>query len=178
MTNEEKGQKFLSYAGEVYGELKAYFDEKYGWEEGLLDDAIIKAHKYVVKYGKEDDSKWKGLIFMTANNLQKDIKRYHHEIPIKEYKNYIMGQQDKEEKEESDMLKSFAVNELLQIVEANFDDITYYCFRVYHLVPGMTYKKLKELTNVADAKQRVVDVNRFLKETLTWNDMVKSFEKY
>lgn len=172
--NKQVAQEFLNYAGDVYKELSDYFSEKYGWDEGLLDEAILKVYRFVLKKGEESKKNWKGLIFMAANNLQKDSYRKKKVIDVDRY----MEQQQHistEEKVDKDIMKSWAVLELLQIVENNFDKVTYYCWRVYHLVPGTTYKKLRNLTNVRDAKERVVEVNKFLRSSLRWNDMVKAY---
>lgn len=172
--NEQVAAEFLEYAGDCYEELSKYFDKKYGWEEGLLNNSIIKVYNYILKKGEASKKNWKGLIFMAANNLQKDSYRKKKVIDVDRY----MEQQQHistEEKVDKDIMKSWAVMELLQIVENNFDKITYYCWRVYHLVPGTTYKKLRNLTNVRDAKERVVEVNKFLRSSLRWNDMVKAY---
>ena len=172
--NEQVAAEFLEYAGDCYEELSKYFDKKYGWEEGLLNNSIIKVYNYILKKGRESQKNWKGLIFMAANNLQKDSYRKKKTIDADRYTD-MQQHNTTEEKVDKDIMKSWAVMELLEIVEANFDKISYYCWRVYHLVPGTTYKKLRNITNVRDAKERVVEVNKFLRENLTWNDMVKGY---
>lgn len=172
--NKQVAEDFLKYVGTVYKELSDYFNEKYGWDEGLLDDAILKVYKYVLNKGVESRKNWKGLLFMAANNLQKDRYRKKKVIDTDRYMD-MQQHSTTEEKVDKDIMKSWSVMELLDIVENNFDQISFYCWRVYHLVPGTTYKKLRNITNVRDAKERVVEVNKFLRENLTWNDMVKAY---
>ena len=68
----------------------------------------------------------------------------------------------------------------LEYVENNFEPIDYHLFRLYYILPKMTYKKLQELTGMKDARTRVVKVAknlREMKEQLEKN-ISNEFEKY
>ena len=176
MSNEEVAREFLEYSSECYEDLSQYFNKRYKWEEGLLNEAIIKVHKYVLKYGEKTKTSWKGLIFMSANNLQKDIYRKEKKFNETGYLQYISQQTTTEEKVKTDTLKDFAANELIEIVESKFDSRSFNCWRFYHLIPKITYKKLRELTGLKDAKERVVKINKYLKENVKFSDIVNKYE--
>ena len=123
--NKQVAQDFLNYVGTVYKELSNYFNDKYGWDEGLLDDAIIKTYKYVLKKGEASRKNWKGLVFMAANNLQKDSDRKKKVIDVDRYMD-MQQHSTTEEKVDKDIMKSWSVMELLEIVQNNFDQISFY----------------------------------------------------
>lgn len=77
-----------------------------------------------------------------------------------------------EEKVMNDIYQDYKVMWLVNLVEDTFDPITFRCWRLKHLIPKMTYERLREITGIRNAKQRVVEVNRFLKENVN-EDMVR-----
>lgn len=66
----------------------------------------------------------------------------------------------------NDIYNDYRTMHLLDLVCRKYDAQTCYCFRIYYLVPGMTYKKLSNITHMKDAKTRVVEVNKYLRDNL------------
>lgn len=77
-----------------------------------------------------------------------------------------------------DMRKDFSVIYLMDKAEEKFDTITFSCFRLKHLVPGMTYSRLREVTKVKDAKKRTLEVMHWLKDNVSEKEIDEAFEKY
>ena len=82
-----------------------------------------------------------------------------------------------EEKIRKQLLNDYSVVYILNLVEENFDTISFYCFRLKWLIPKMTYQKLREITKVKDCKKRCVDIVKWLKLNVNRGDILTDFEK-
>ena len=82
-----------------------------------------------------------------------------------------------EEKIRKQLLNDYSVVYILNLVEKNFDTISFYCFRLKWLIPKMTYQKLREITKVRDCKKRCIDIMKWLKENINEADILTEFEK-
>lgn len=88
------------------------------------------------------------------------------------------GDEELQEKIRRHVYDDWLVVYILNIVEHNFDSLSFHCFRLYYIIPKMTYLKLKELTKVKDCKKRVITITKWLKETINKEDVIKEFNKY
>ena len=82
-----------------------------------------------------------------------------------------------EEKIKKQLLNDYSIVYILNQVEANFDTISFYCFRLKWLIPKMTYRKLRELTSVKDCKKRCINIMKWLKENIDRGKIMTEFEK-
>lgn len=82
-----------------------------------------------------------------------------------------------EEKVRKQLLDDYSVVYVLNMVENNFDIISFYCFRLKWLIPKMTYQRLREITKVKDCKKRCIDIMKWLKENVNKEDILTEFEK-
>lgn len=82
-----------------------------------------------------------------------------------------------EEKVRKQLLDDYSVVYVLNMVENNFDIISFYCFRLKWLLPKMTYQRLREITKVKDCKKRCIDIMKWLKENVNKEDILTEFEK-
>lgn len=82
-----------------------------------------------------------------------------------------------EEKVRKQLLDDYSVVYILNMVENNFDMISFYCFRLKWLIPKMTYQRLREITKVKDCKKRCIDIMKWLKENVNKEDILTEFEK-
>ena len=85
-------------------------------------------------------------------------------------------EEDIDDKIKRNLLTDFKVISILEIVEDAFDEIDYRCFRLYHLLKGMTYKKLREITRIPNCKARVVKINKWLRDNVREQDIIRTFE--
>lgn len=82
-----------------------------------------------------------------------------------------------DEKVRKQLLDDYSVVYILNMVENNFDMISFYCFRLKWLIPKMTYQRLREITKVKDCKKRCIDIMKWLKENVNKEDILTEFEK-
>ena len=61
------------------------------------------------------------------------------------------------------------------VVEENFDNEHFYLYRLKTLVPNMTFKRLQEVTKIKASRLKVIEVQRFVKETIKKEDIRKAF---
>ena len=71
---------------------------------------------------------------------------------------------------------------ILQQVQNNFDNISYSIFRLRYLVnldgKQPTFKQLKEITRVQDTRKRLLEVNKWVKENITKEDINNYIKNY
>lgn len=71
---------------------------------------------------------------------------------------------------------------ILQQVQNNFDNISYSIFRLRYLVnldgKQPTFKQLKEVTKVPDTRKRLLEVNKWVKENITKEDINNYIKNY
>lgn len=85
------------------------------------------------------------------------------------------NQVDAKQKILGDMFKDFSVLYIMMVAESNFDSEHFYLFRLKQLQPGMTYKKLAEITQMKGVRQKVVDVKKFIQQNVTKEMIRKEF---
>lgn len=82
---------------------------------------------------------------------------------------------DKEYSEESKQFADLATVYLLKKVKENFDLLTYSVWRIRYLVKvngeELNYKKIKEMTNIKDVRKRIVDVNKWIRDNITLEEI-------
>lgn len=88
------------------------------------------------------------------------------------------GDDELKEKIRRHIYDDWLVVTILSIVEKQFDATSFYCFRLYYILPKMTYDKLRKITKVKDCKKRVVTIKTWLKENLDKKLLDKEFNKY
>lgn len=194
--NTTDQEKFISYIGAHYDSIKGKLKmlcRKNGqpFSEDSYHDVILKCHKAIKKKGKLKDSSPTGMegyliraymnhevdIKRVANVAKRDLNYNSDNITELHEKWYNDNHSDAKEKIKQDMYKDFSCLYLLSKVEDNFDQEHFYLFRVKELVPGMTYKKLSESTNLKGVRQKVVEVKKWLQENVTKEDITNAFYK-
>lgn len=194
--NTTDQEKFITYIGGHYNDIKDKLQmlcRKNGqpFSEDSYHDVILKCHKAIKKKGKLNDSSPYGIesyLIVSYMNYEKDLKRVanvakrdlnYNSDNINELheKWYNSNHSDAREKIKTDMYKDFSCLYLLSKVEDNFDQEHFYLFRVKELVPGMTYKKLSESTNLKGVRQKVVEVKKWLQQNVTKEDINNAFMK-
>lgn len=93
------------------------------------------------------------------------------------YEKNGLNEETTEEITRKQLINDYSVVYILNRVEANFDTISFYCFRLKWLIPKMTYQKLREITKVKDCKKRCIDIMKWLKENINKADIMTDFEK-
>ena len=186
--------KFLNHIGKNYNEVKKKIQmlcarNKQAFSEDTFHTVIVKCHQAIEKKGTLNDTSPYGIeayLIRSYFNQQTDYKR------VAEYSkrdwNYnsdnihIINEQyqantytSAKEKIASDLYKDFATLYLMLKVEQNFDPEHFYVFRIKELCNGMTYKKLRQLTNITAVRQKVITVRKWLQNNVTKEEITNAF---
>lgn len=189
---EEESRKYLDNISEGYEKYKKlwikYFQEKNViFSEDIFNDTILKCYELIKNKGIKDSS-FEGCwnyTFMAFNmNTRRESlyarNQYLDEnVDVFDYLDkFENGENDLENKINLQHLNDYSTTYLLKKLEKNTDLITFSCFRLYYLLPKMTYHKLKEITNVKDCKKRVLEARDWLKNNVTEQEILNAFKKY
>lgn len=85
---------------------------------------------------------------------------------------------DNGDKVREQVLKDYTVIYLLNLIEENFDEISFSLWRLKYMVEKMSYEKLRNITGVKDCKKRIIHINEWLRENVSKEEILKNFEEY
>jgi hypothetical protein len=192
MENEIQARKYLNLANDKYLDyLKKWRthiqDKGYEWDEDVFSDTILKVYDNILKNGIKDDSEeglsnywFKSFIVnikrekQYSRNLYRDMNVDASEELDKEYN----GDDELKLKIRRHIYDDWLSVRLLQIVEQNFTSREFRCFRLYYIVPKMTYEKLRDLTKIKDCKKIVNTIKKWLIENTDKHQLDKEFSKW
>lgn len=188
----EQAQRFLEIANRHYEDNKKKWKKYYQendleFDEDVYGDTIVKVYNYLLTHQLEDQSEIGYLnywfrSFNTNIRREKQYAYYHATVYgkdlILESDSKPQIDETKDEKIRRHIFDDWVVIHILQLVEQEFDEITFRSFRLYYILPKMTYAKLREVTKVKDCKKRVVTVKKWLKENITPTLLHKRFKEY
>lgn len=192
MANETQARKYLNLANDKYLDyLKKWRthiqDKGYDWDEDVFSDTILKVYDNILKNGIKDDSEeglsnywFKSFIVnikrekQYSRNLYRDMNVDASEELDKEYN----GDDELKLKIRRHIYDDWLSVRLLQIVEQNFTSREFRCFRLYYIVPKMTYEKLRDLTKIKDCKKIVNTIKKWLIENTDKHQLDKEFSKW
>lgn len=186
MTSEEI---YYDILGRNYNNLKQICKDvckrnQEKFSEDILNDTVIQVHKIIQKKGKLDDMTEKGILnYMTrsyVNNLRMEkryayIKKRDHNITQEEFNDrYERSMSSKQEKIIKDLLEDFSVLYIMKLVELNFDNEHYYLYKLKMLC-GKTYKQIHDQTHIKKSRDKIIEVNKWVKQNLTRDIIKKEF---
>lgn len=156
--------------------------EKYS--EDTLNDTVLQIHKIIQKKGQLDDMSERGIMnYFTrsyVNNLRCEkryayIKKRDCNITQDEFnERYERSQSSRQEKIIKDLLEDFSVLYIMKLVEINFDAEHYYLFKLKMLCQ-YTYKQIHDKTHIKKSRDKILEVNKWVKENLTRDIIKKEF---
>lgn len=185
--NQKLADEYMVVIGKYYEEYLQLFGTMFENGADIVGETLLKTYKTIThnglktikdKQGEEREQAFKNYFFIACklNNFteQQNIKKQNNLKNIDEdpYEDYPT-----EEKIKIQVYRDFKVMYIVNLVETNFDVIDYRCFRLYHLLKNMTYAKLREMTGIRNCKTRVVRINKWLRETITEEEIRQSFKE-
>ena len=189
--HKQQADKFLKWINDNYqiqkDKLLAFCnDKKYEFDEDIFSDTYLKIYDKILKYGIKDDSD-KGFdnymfISFKINTIRdrqyaRNQKRDGNVINLSgAYENYKNTELSQEEKLKSDLYKDFATLYLLHKAEQQFDQESFYLFKLKVFEKGLTYKQLQEKTGIKGCRQKVVNVKNWLKENVRQQEVKEEFD--
>lgn len=154
------------------------------YSEDTLNDTVLQVHKIILKKGKLDDMSEKGILnYFTrsyVNNLRMEkryayVKKRDHNITQEEFNDrYEKSSTSQYEKVLHDLLEDFSVLYIMKIVELNFSQEEYYLFKLKMLM-NKTYKEIHDETKIKKSREKIINVNRWVRENLTRDVIKKEF---
>ena len=154
------------------------------FSEDIFQDTIVQVHKIIQKKGQLDDMSVKGILnYMTrsyVNNLRCEkryayIKKRDNNITQEEFnERYERSMSSKEEKIIKDLLEDFSVLYILKLVEINFDAEHYYLYKLKMLCQ-YTYKQIHDKTHIKKSRDKIITVNKWVKQNLTRDKIKQEF---
>ena len=153
------------------------------WSEDVFEDSIVLCYEAICRNGLKDLSEQgcKNYLFNAykTNILHEKVIPYNSRKVDDEdmITNYDPIDEGCREKVTRQLYNDFAVVKLLEMTEANVDQISFYCYRLKFLMPKMSYNNLVKLTKIKNAKARVKNVIEWIKENVTEEELMKDFEE-
>ena len=152
----------------------------------IFNDTIIQIHKIIQKKGGLDDMTCDGIMryFVRSyvNNLRCEkryayIKKRDLNITKDEFnEQYEKSQFSRQEKIIKDLLEDFSVLYIMKMVELNFDAENYHLFKLKTLC-GMTYKQIHDKTHIKKSREKIIEVNNWVKENITRKKIKEEFQE-
>jgi hypothetical protein len=189
--HKQQADKFLKWINDNYkfqkDKLVAFCnDKKYEFDEDIFSDTYLKIYDKILKYGIKDcsDKGFDNYMFISfkvntlrekqyARNQKRDGNVINLSGAYEAFKNTELTEQ---EKLKSDLYKDFATLYLLHKAEQQFDQESFYLFKLKVFEKGLTYKQLQEKTGIKGCRQKVVNVKNWLKENVRQQEVKEEFD--
>lgn len=187
--NQADADLFMETIGKNYETLKVgcranQLKANKPWSEDVFQDTVVLCYETIQRRGIRDKSD-QGIrnYFFSAfkmNVLHEAVLPYNsRKVEDEELVNNYdpMDEREGEQKVKEQLFNDFASLQLLELAETNCDSLSFYCFRLKHLLPKMSYAKLVKLTKIKNAKARCKSVIDWLKVNVTEEELRAEFEE-
>lgn len=154
------------------------------YSEDTLNDTVIQIHKIIQKKGKLDDMTDNGIMryFVRSyvNNLRMKKRYAYHKkrdynITQEEFNDrYEQSLSSKRDKIIKDLLEDFSVLYIMKLVELNFPPEQLYLYKL-KMICNKTYKQIHDETKIKKSRDKIIEVNKWVKHNLTRDVIKKEF---
>lgn len=154
------------------------------YSEDALNDTVIQVHKIIQKKGKLDDMSDNGIMryFVRSyvNNLRMEKRYAYHKkrdynITQEEFNDrYEQSLSSKRDKIIKDLLEDFSVLYIMKLVELNFPPEQLYLYKL-KMICNKTYKQIHDETRIKKSRDKIIEVNKWVKKNLTRDVIKKEF---
>lgn len=154
------------------------------YSEDTLNDTVIQIHKIIQKKGKLDDMSDNGIMryFVRSyvNNLRCEKRYAYHKkrdynITQEEFNDrYEQSLSSKRDKIIKDLLEDFSVLYIMKLVELNFPPEQLYLYKL-KMICNKTYKQIHDETKIKKSRDKIIEVNKWVKHNLTRDVIKKEF---
>ena len=154
------------------------------YSEDALNDTVIQIHKIIQKKGKLDDMSDNGIMryFVRSyvNNLRMEKRYAYHKkrdynITQEEFNDrYEQSLSSKRDKIIKDLLEDFSVLYIMKLVELNFPPEQLYLYKL-KMICNKTYKQIHDETKIKKSRDKIIEVNKWVKQNLTRDVIKKEF---
>lgn len=154
------------------------------YSEDAINDTVIQVHKIIQKKGKLDDMSDNGIMryFVRSyvNNLRMEKRYAYHKkrdynITQEEFNDrYEQSLSSKRDKIIKDLLEDFSVLYIMKLVELNFTPEQLYLYKL-KMICNKTYKQIHDETRIKKSRDKIIEVNKWVKNNLTRDAIKKEF---
>ena len=183
---KDVADKWIQYIGTIYEEYrKKYFkmanDLNYKVSEDMLNDTILSCYNSIARNNLSDTTEqgMRNYLFRAFKVNLNAVSNYDKRKDVVDDLSALAEQYEHQgeatyNKIKKQLFDDYSLIYIFEMVENNFDTITFHCFRLKTMVP-CTYQRLREITKVKDCKKRVIKVNKWLRENMTRQDIYNAF---
>lgn len=187
-------ETFINHISSHYEELQCKFKEycrlnNYQWDWDIFQDTIVKCHELIGKRGLLNKTPYgiESYFFVSfrnnvrrekqyARNVKRDLN-YSSENIGRAYEDwYNANKLTTRDKIISDLWKDYATLYIMTRVEQNFNPEYFYLFKLKTL-SLMTYKQIREKTNIKSARKKILEVSTWVKENITKEEVKEAFDE-
>lgn len=190
----EDQEIFINHIGKNYNALQCKFRQfcrlnGYIWDEDIFSDSILKCYDVIKKKGllKKTPYDLEAYFFMSFRNNVRREQQYarvaKRDLNIDSdsindlYDEYYNNHNSSAtEKIKNDLWKDYATLYIMLQVEKNFDNESFYLFKLKTL-GNMTYKQIREKTNLKAIRKKILEVNNWVKQNITKEEIKNNFNK-
>lgn len=183
MTNDEQLQMFYDVVENNYNDFKKKmkqmcFINHITYSDDVLQETILKVAEMIIKKGLKDTTE-KGIM----NYLFRSYKLNTYQEHLQNQKKRIDENVDYQTLEIEDVpydeshfnYSKLASIYMLNRVKQEFGELTAAIWRLRYMVKingeELNYKKIKQMTNIQDVRKRIVEVNRYIRDNITEQDI-------
>lgn len=187
-------ETFINHISSHYEELQCKFKEycrlnNYQWDWDIFQDTIVKCHELIGKRGLLNKTPYgiESYFFVSfrnnvrrekqyARNVKRDLN-YSSENIGRAYEDwYNANKLTTRDKIISDLWKDYATLYIMTRVEQNFSPEYFYLYRLKTL-GLMTYKQIREKTNIKSARKKILEVSDWVKHNITKEEIKTEFDE-
>ena len=185
---KDVADKWLQYIGTIYEEYrKKYFkmanDLNYNVKEDMLNDTIIACYNSIARNNLSDTTEqgMRNYLFRAFKVNLNATSSYDKRKGVVDDLSALAEQYENQGEATYNKIKKLLFEDysmiyILEQVENNFDTISFNVFRLKTMLP-CTYQRLREITKVKDAKKRVVNVMKWVRNNITKKEILTNFNK-
>ena len=181
--------KWLQYIGTIYEEYRMkYFKMatqlNYKVSEDMLNDTILACYNSIARNNLSDTTEqgMRNYLFRAFKVNLNAVSNYDKRKDVvddlsalaEQYENQGEATYNKIKKQ---LFEDYSLIYILEMVENNFDTISFNVFRLKTMLEKCTYQKLRDITKVRDCKKRVVKVMKWVRNNITKKEILTNFKK-
>ena len=187
-------ETFINHISSHYEELQCKFKEycrlnNYQWDWDIFQDTIVKCHELIGKRGLLNKTPYgiESYFFVSFRNNVRREKQYARNVKRdlnyssdnigRAYEDwYNANKLTTRDKIISDLWKDYATLYIMTRVEQNFNPEYFYLYRLKTL-GLMTYKQIREKTNIKSARKKILEVSDWVKHNITKEEIKTEFDE-
>ena len=189
MNKDEQIQLFYSFIEKNYKDLiKKYrqmcFLNHIDFNEDTFQDTIIKVVDIINKKGLKGKTE-KEIENYFFNSFKFNTYQHHLQESKKRIDDNInpfdLDIEDVQYSEDNVQFADMAAHYILSKIREHFDNVTSSIWRIRYMVKingeELNYKKIKALTGVADTRRRIVEVNKWIRDNISMDDIKQAIKE-